>query len=84
MISNKNNKFYKDKWIAPKKMTDNDIMSAIRFDKETSKTAQDLIFKAFTDAGKPIPQGNIFSGFYINPDGKILGIDFFSHWLHLG
>ena len=78
VISNKNNKLYKDKWIAPKKLTDNDIFSAISFDKETSKTTQDLIFKAFTDAGKPIPQESIFAGFYINPDGKILGIDFFS------
>ena len=78
VISNKNNKLYKDKWIAPKKLTDNDIFSAIRLDKETAKTTQDLIFKAFTNAGKPIPQESIFAGFYINPNGKILGIDFIS------
>ena len=75
VIRNKSNVLFKDKRKPPKEIADY-YFSEINFDKESAKNARDVISQAFVSAGKPIPKENINPFFYIDPNGKILEIEF--------
>jgi hypothetical protein len=75
VVRNASNKIYKEKHKPPKGFSDS-FVTEISFDKESADRARSLIIKAFADAGKPVPAESIHPIFFINPNGKILELEF--------